>query len=355
MSLSLRKPRLIWQLAPATLLPLLAMVLVGLVLLSLRMGPVELSTAEVLKGLWNAVSGQDIHSQADWVVRELRLPRTLLAVLVGAGLAAAGAVTQGVFRNPLADPGLIGVTGGAALAAVAVIVLQGSYLAFWVNWTGPFALPLAAFAGGLAVTVIIYRLGTRNGQTQVAILLLAGVAINVLAGALTGILTYAADDQELRSMTFWSMGSLAYGRWPEIAALAVCIGLPLLLLPFFSRLLNALLLGEAVATHLGFAVQKGKLLLIAAAALMVGAAVAVTGVIGFVGLIVPHLIRLAYGPDHRLLLPASILLGACLLVLADMIARSLLAPADLPIGLVMAVIGGPVFLALLLQQVKHQQ
>ena len=344
-------PRL--RLPALALIPVLVAVLLVLTLWSLQTGPVELNAGQVLQALWRAVTLQEIQGQDDWIVRELRLPRTVLAILVGAGLAAAGAVTQGVFRNPLADPGLIGVSSGAALAAVAVIVLQHSWLGFWVNWLGPFALPLAAFAGGLLVTALIYRLGTRNGQTQVAMLLLAGVAINVLAGALTGILTYMADDQALRSMTFWSMGSLAHGRWPEIAILALCVLLPLMLLPRFARLLNALLLGEGVATHLGFAVQRGKVLLITAAALMVGAGVAVAGMIGFIGLVVPHLIRLLIGPDHRLLLPASALLGASLLLLADMIARTWLAPADLPVGLVMAVIGGPVFLSLLLQQVRQ--
>lgn len=345
-------PRL-WLPALA-LLPALVVLLLVLTLWSLQTGPVELGAGQVLQSLWHVVTLQEIQGQEDWIVRELRLPRTLLAILVGAGLAAAGAVTQGVFRNPLADPGLIGVSSGAALAAVAVIVLQNSWLGFWVNWLGHFALPLAAFAGGLLVTALIYRLGTRNGQTQVAMLLLAGVAINVLAGALTGILTYMADDQALRSMTFWSMGSLAHGRWPEIAILALCVLLPLLLLPRFARLLNALLLGEGVATHLGFAVQRGKVLLIAAAALMVGAGVAVAGIIGFIGLVVPHLIRLLIGPDHRLLLPGSVLLGAALLVVADTLARTWLAPADLPVGLVMAVIGGPVFLSLLLQQVRQR-
>ena len=336
------------------LLPALSVSLIGLILISLGTGPVPLSLSDILQSLWHLVRFEEIQGQADWVVRELRLPRILFAMLVGAGLAAAGAVTQGIFRNPLADPGLIGVSSGAALAAVAVIVLQGTWLSFWVTWFGPFALPIAAFLGGMVVTVLIYRLGTRNGQTQVAMLLLAGVAINVLTGALTGILTYAADDQALRSMTFWSMGSLANARWSEVMVLCVCIGIPLLLLPRFARVLNALLLGESVAIHLGYAVQRSKFLLIAAAALMVGAGVAFAGMIGFVGLVVPHLIRLLIGPDHRMLLPASVLLGASLLVLADMIARTWMAPADLPIGLVMAVIGGPVFLSLLLQQAQHR-
>ena len=346
-------PRLMYTgLAMLGALLLLALFFVALFFLALSHGPIPLALADVWQSLLNAVTAADINSQGDWVVRELRLPRALMAMVIGAGLAVAGVVTQGIFRNPLADPGLIGVSSGAALAAVAVIVLSNGALAFWVEWTGVFSLPLAAFIGALLVSLIIYRLGTVNGQTQVAMLLLAGVAINVIAGALTGILTYVADDQQLRSMTFWSMGSLAYGRWPEIGALLVCVVLPLLWLPRFSRLLNALLMGEAVASHLGFNVQRGKFLLLAAAALMVGASVAVAGMIGFIGLVVPHLMRLLLGPDHRQLLPASMLCGATLLLLADLIARSWLAPADLPVGLIMAILGGPVFLLLLLQQMK---
>ena len=331
---------------------LVVLLLLGLFITALSSGPIPVAFVQVIQSLMNAISGADIQGQADWVVRELRLPRAVMAILIGAGLAVAGAVTQGIFRNPLADPGLIGVSSGAALAAVAVIVLSNSWLAFWVELTGIFALPIAAFAGAMAVSLMIYRLGTINGQTQIAMLLLAGVAINVITGALTGILTYVADDQQLRSMTFWSMGSLAYGRWAEISALFVCVLLPLLALPKYSRLLNALLMGEAVASHLGFHVQRGKFVLLAAAALMVGAGVAVAGMIGFIGLVVPHLMRLILGPDHRQLLPASMVCGAALLLLADLIARTWLAPADIPVGLVMAIIGGPVFLLLLMQQIK---
>lgn len=337
----------------ALLLLMLAALLPLCLVVALATGPVAISADQVLQSLGLAMTGGDISGQQDWIVRELRLPRALLAMLVGAGLAVAGAITQGVFRNPLADPGLIGVSSGAALAAVAVIVLQSSLLAPYVALTGVFALPLAAFAGGLGVTWLIYRLSTRQGQTQMAMLLLAGVAINVIAGALTGILTYMADDQQLRTMTFWSMGSLAYGKWSEIMVLAFCIFIPLLALPRFAALLNALLMGEAVAGHLGFAVQRGKRWLIVAAALMVGAGVAIAGMIGFIGLVVPHLLRLLMGPDHKALLPGSALLGAALLLLADTIARTWLAPADLPVGLVMAIMGGPVFLSLLLQQARR--
>jgi iron complex transport system permease protein len=333
--------------------------LVGLLIvtfaLALLTGPMSITFGDVVTGIIRTLQGLGVDGSADWVVQELRLPRAILAALVGAGLAVAGAVTQGVFRNPLADPGLIGVASGAALAAVAVIVLSASVLSGWKALTGPFALPIAAFFGGLLVTLVIYRLGTIGGKTQVAILLLAGVAINVLAGAATGVLTYLADDQQLRDMTFWSMGSLAHGRWPEITALCVFILPPLIFMLRSARVLNALLMGEQVAMHLGFNVQSSKRWLLIGAALIVGSSVAVTGMIGFIGLVVPHLLRLVVGADHRQLLPLSALAGASLLLVADTLARTVIAPADLPVGLVMALIGGPVFLTLLLQQTKRWQ
>ncbi len=333
----------------------LVILLIATFFWALLTGPMAIDLHDVFMGLVRSVQGQGIDGSADWVVQELRLPRAILAALVGAGLAVAGAVTQGVFRNPLADPGLIGVASGAALAAVAVIVLSASasVLSGWKALTGPFALPMAAFLGGLLVTLVIYRLGTVGGQTQVAVLLLAGVAINVLAGAATGVLTYLADDQQLRDMTFWSMGSLAHGRWPEITALCVFIIPSMILMLRSARLLNALLMGEQVAAHLGFDVQSSKRWLLIGAALIVGSSVAVTGMIGFIGLVVPHLLRLVVGADHRQLLPLSALAGASLLLVADTLARTVIAPADLPVGLVMALIGGPVFLTLLLQQTKR--
>ncbi len=348
-ALSLRLPQQL-ALSPWWLFWLLLLMLVPALLLALLAGPMPLAASDVLRGVVNVLTLTAPGGSAEWVVQELRLPRALLAMLVGAALAVAGTLTQGVFRNPLADPGLIGVASGAALAAVAVIVLSSTWLSGWVALTGPFALPLAAFAGGLLVTLAIYRLGTRAGQTQVALLLLAGVAVNVLAGAATGVLTYMADDQQLRDLTFWSMGSLAHGRWPEIMALALFTGVPLLLTLRSARVLNALLMGESVAIHLGFNVQRTRRWLLAAAALMVGAAVAGVGIIGFIGLVVPHLLRLLIGADHRYLLPTSALGGALLLLLADTLARTVMAPADMPVGLLMALIGGPVFLLLLMKQ-----
>ncbi|MEE2732551.1 MAG: iron chelate uptake ABC transporter family permease subunit [Pseudomonadota bacterium] len=279
---------------------------------------------------------------------QIRLPRLVMALLVGAALALSGAAIQGLFRNPLADPGLIGVSSGAALGAVSIIVLGDTLFSSWVWLSGRWALPVAAFVASLITTLVIYRISTRSGYTQVATLLLAGIAINAIAGAATGLLTFIADDSELRSITFWSMGSLTQSSWQDVAAMLPFIVIPLLLLPLFAPALNGFLMGETVAEHLGFPIRWVKRCIILLTAMAVGAAVAFSGVIGFLGLVVPHLLRLVIGPDHRLLLPASALCGALLLTVADMFARTVVAPAELPIGLIMAIIGGPFFLALLL-------
>jgi iron complex transport system permease protein len=336
-------------------LTLLALVLLMLVvaLLSVALGPVTIPPGEVLRviGARLGLPVGEITPQHVAVIETIRLPRTLLGLLVGAALAVAGAAMQGLFRNPLADPGLIGVSAGSALAAVGVIVLgsQGG-LAFLTMSLGPFTLPLAAFGGGLITTLIVYRLASREGHTSVTTLLLAGIAINALCGAGTGLLTYLADDQQLRNLTFWSMGSLGGATWSQVGTVSLLIALPLLALPLLARTLNALLLGEAEAGHLGIAVQRMQRIIVALAALAVGAAVAVSGLIGFVGLVVPHLLRLALGPDHRFLLPGAALLGGSLLLLADLLARTLVTPAELPIGILTALLGGPFFLALLMRR-----
>lgn len=280
---------------------------------------------------------------------EFRLPRLVLALMVGAALAISGAAIQGLFRNPLADPGLVGVSSGAAFGAVLIIVLGDTLLSDFNFIAGRWALPIAAFAFGLITTLIIYRIATRGGYTQVSTLLLAGIAMNAIAGAGTGLLTYIADDTQLRSLTFWSMGSLAKASWQDIQIIAPFIIIPICLLPLMSNALNGFLMGESVASHLGFSVRWTKRAIILLTSLAVGAAVSMTGVIGFLGLVIPHLLRQLFGPDHRMLLPASALCGALFLTLADMLARTIVAPAELPIGLIMALIGGPFFLSLLLR------
>ena len=270
--------------------------------------------------------------------------------MVGAGLAVSGALMQGLFRNPLADPALVGVSAGAGLAAAAVIVLgDGLVRALGLPGPLPYAvLPAAAFLGGLAATLGLYRVATRSGRTSVATMLLAGIAFGALSGAMTGLLVYASDDRQLRDLTFWSLGSLGGASWAKVAATAPAILPVLAAVPFLGRGLNALVLGEAEAFHLGIPVERLKRTAILLVAVAVGASVAAAGVIGFVGLVVPHALRLAIGPEHRRLLPASALLGGALLVLADVAARLAVAPAELPIGIVTALVGAPVFLWLLL-------
>ncbi|MFD1910809.1 FecCD family ABC transporter permease [Halodurantibacterium flavum] len=284
------------------------------------------------------------------ILWEIRLPRMLTGMLVGASLAVGGAVMQGLFRNPLADPGLVGVGAGAGLGAVTAIVLGGLAPAWIATALGWYMVPVAAFLGGWISTLVLYRVSTRRGRTSVATMLLAGIALGALSGAVTGVLVYVADDRQLRDLTFWGLGSLGGASWPKIAAAGPVMGLALLAAPFLARGLNGLALGEAAAHHIGLPVQRVKSVAILTVAAATGAAVAVSGGIGFIGIVVPHLLRLGTGPDHRYLLVNAGLLGAILLLLADLAARSVIAPAELPIGIVTAAIGAPVFLWILLRR-----
>ncbi|XZG69375.1 FecCD family ABC transporter permease [Chitinibacteraceae bacterium HSL-7] len=324
---------------PLQVLGLLAALLVLLALLSLCSGAVAIPLDALPALLTNRMPADDADAQL-WrsVLVEVRLPRVLFGILAGVVLALAGALAQALFRNPLAEPGLVGITAGGALGAVAAIVLLGG---------GLMLVAPMAFAGSLAALAAAYHLGRRH--ESVAGLLLAGIAVNALCASLIGLLTYLADDTQLRTLTFWGMGSLASGGWPELAVL----GPWLLLLSLFAlrywRALNALLLGERAANHLGFPVKALRRKLIVLMALMVGPLVAATGGIGFVGLIAPHLVRMALGADHKLLLPAAALTGACALVAADWLARVVVMPAELPIGIVTGLVGGPFFIYLLLK------
>lgn len=336
---------------PRPLLIALGLLLALALWLSLALGPVSLPLADTLLAglrLLGLPLGGEGLQQAELILAQIRLPRSLLGLAVGAVLALSGVAMQGLFRNPLADPGLVGVSGGAALGA-AIAIVGGSYLGGLPPALAPYLLSFCAFAGGLAVTALVYRFGRRDGQTHVATMLLAGVALTAMAGAGVGLFTYLADDAGLRSLTFWNLGSLngaSYARlWP---LLLVTLGVAAWL-PRRAAALNALLLGESEARHLGFDVERVKLELVLCTALGVGAAVAAAGLIGFIGLVVPHLMRLLVGPDHRVLLPASLLAGASLLLLADLVARLLLAPAELPIGIVTALLGAPFFLYLLVR------
>lgn len=338
-------------LQPRTLFITLSLACLLAIWLSLALGPVSLPLIDTLRAglrlLGLPVAGDNLQ-QAELILGQIRVPRTLLGLAVGAVLALSGVAMQGLFRNPLADPGLVGVSSGAALGA-AIAIIAGASLGGMPPVLEPYVLSIFAFSGGLAVTGIVYRLGRREGQTSVGVMLLAGVAMTALAGSIIGLFTYLADDAALRTLTFWNLGTLngaSYARlWP---LLLVCV-LVILWLPRRAKALNALLLGESEARHLGIEVERLKRELVLCIALGVGAAVAAAGLIGFVGLIVPHLVRLIAGPDHRVVLPASALAGATLLLFADVFARLVLAPAELPIGIVTAFIGAPFFLFLLVR------
>ncbi len=289
------------------------------------------------------VPGSDQAMQATALI-ELRLPRVLLAVLIGAVLAQSGAVTQALFRNPLAEPGLIGVSAGAALAAAIVYTRLGGLAA----WHG-LLLPVAAFAGGLTAALVVLRLSQRDGVTRMTTMLLAGTAINAFVAALVGLLATSANDPGLRGFTLWMYGNLGRAGWNEIAVVGPVLLMLLIWLPREARSLDALLLGDAEAMHLGVPVECLKRRILFAVVLATAAAVSLAGVIGFIGLIVPHALRLIAGPGHRLLLPASALAGAALLTLADTAARTVAAPAEWPVGALTSAIGAPFFLFLLLR------
>jgi iron complex transport system permease protein len=257
---------------------------------------------------------------------------------------------QGLFRNPLADPALVGVSSGGALAAAAAIVFTDSQIGQSFRFMQHQLLPIAAFAGSLVTTVILYSIASRSGRTSIAIFLLAGIAIAAIANAGIGLLVFIADDRQLRDITFWLLGSLSGATWPKLATLAPVLGLALIACVSIARGLDVLVLGEAEAFHSGVDVERLKRISIVLVSAMTGVAVSVCGVVGFVGIVVPHLLRLVIGPAHRLLLPASMLLGAVLLVGADTLARTIVAPAEMPIGILTAAIGAPFFLGMLLRQ-----
>lgn len=312
--------------------------------LGLSTGAIHIPISELWKILTDPGGRASTYASVIW---DLRAPRVLLALLVGAALAIAGAAMQGLFRNPLADPGLVGVSSGAALAAVAAIVFASS-ITLDQNLM-PLVTPAASFAGGLLAAWLAARLASAGGQTRTATLLLAGLAINAIAGAGIGLLTQISGDAALREVTFWLFGSLAKAGWAELSIGAPLLLIILVLLPREARALDALLLGEAEAEHLGIDVEALKRRVTTLVVLAVAVSVALAGVIGFIGLVVPHLLRLVLGPEHRGLLPSAALGGAALLASADLAARSWLAPAELPVGILTALIGGPFFLGLLIQ------
>jgi len=313
-------------------------------------GPLQISLGEA----WVSLSGSgDASSVKAGVLLNIRVPRVLLGLSAGACLGIAGATMQGFFRNPLADPGLIGVSAGGALAAVAVIVLGGTTLAVLPQALDSLLLPAAAFLGSLIIVLLIYRLASQDGRVIVATMLLAGVAANALASSGIGYFTFLADDAQLRDLTFWTLGSLGGATWARILPACALMVISVLALLRLERPLNSLLLGEADAETLGTDVEKLKRQAALFTALGVGAATAVCGIVSFIGLVVPHLVRLVTGPDHRFVLPGSALLGGTLVLSADLVARMVVLPAELPLGVVTAAVGAPFFFWLLLRDKKR--
>ncbi|PJJ97224.1 ABC transporter permease [Lysobacteraceae bacterium NML91-0213] len=326
--------------------PVALFALLGGILLSFGVGPLKVAPADVLQAIGvqlGLVAPGELSTRDISVVWNLRIPRALLGAMVGASLALAGASLQGLFGNPLADPGIVGVTQGASLGAVSAIVLGASALGYWT-------IPVAAFLGGALATTLIYLLARPGRGEGTATLLLVGIAIGAACSAAIGLLTYVADSAELQSLVFWQMGSLARVGWNDVAAAAPVFAVGVAALLTMATPLDMLALGERQARHIGLDVRSARLRLITFSALLVGAAVAFAGSIGFVGLVVPHVVRLIVGPGHRLLLPLSALLGALLVVLADTAARTLDPPSEIPLGLFTAAIGAPFFLWLVLRR-----
>ena len=327
----------------------------GLIILTfivaVGLGAVDISAPQVvhliIKQLGLGIAEEYDDSLRESVLMQIRLPRVCLGLLVGGGLGIAGALMQGVFRNPLADPGLIGVSSGAALAASLYIVLGDQLGVYLGEWADMVATPICAFSGALGVTYLVWRMGSIGNRVSVSRLLLAGIAINSLAGAVIGSLTLVATDSELRDLTFWSLGSLNGATWETVLTAAIGIMPVMFFAPGLARSLDAWLLGEAEAGHLGVNVVRLKRVAVCTTALAVGSAVAVSGIIGFIGLVIPHLIRLTLGPGHRFLLPGSALLGALVLMASDILARTVIIPIEVPIGIVTALGGAPFFLLLL--------
>ena len=304
-------------------------------------------TWQALLHWWAGGTGEASVEQQ--VFATIRLPRLVMGLAAGAGLGLAGALMQGLFRNPLADPGLIGVSSGAALAAAALIVMGALWFPSVPRSLGSWPLMLSAFVGGLVTTGLIYGLAQWGGGTRIGVMLLAGVAINALAMAGLGLLSFLSTDEQLRNLQLWLMGSLGSTRWPVALAACVVVAIAMALAMRLAQPLNAIALGEAQATLMGVSVERSKRLAVIVAALVVGCITAACGMIGFIGLVAPHWVRLIAGPDHRVVLPASALLGAAMVVFADAFARTVVAPAELPLGVLTALVGVPLFLAMLRQ------
>jgi len=327
-------------------IPVLAVALLVAIVISCLMGALSIPLDQFIPSLLGKGAQADSQLQHE-VLWQIRLPRVALAILIGACLATAGVIMQGVFANPLAEPGLVGVSSGAAVGAVAAIVIGATALGAWV-------LPLAAFTGGLLVTAAVYFLARYQGRSEVLTLLLTGIAVNAFAGAVIGLLMSISDDAELRSITFWNLGSLSAATWTAVLTVLPVAILGALVMPGLARPLDLLSLGERNAQFLGLNVHRTRQLAIIVTALLTAAAVAVAGIIAFVGLVIPHAMRLVVGPSHLRLLISSGLAGSLLIVVADLISRTIAAPREIPLGVITGLIGAPAFFILLRREHRRR-
>jgi len=319
----------------------LVVALVVVCLVAASVGQFRIPLDEVLGSVLHrlgidGVLPQPSAPRADAALWEVRFPRVVLGVLVGMALGTAGALMQGVFGNPLAEPSVIGVSAGAAVGAFLMIVLGITLLGTWT-------VPVAAFVGGFLTTLLVYGLARSGGRTEVVTLVLVGIAVNAFAGAAIGLLTFMAENDALRALAFWNLGSLSRATWDAVVAVTPFVVVGLVVALWYAPRLDLLSLGERAARHLGVDVERLRLVLITVIAALVGAGVAFTGVIAFVGLVIPHLVRIVTGPGHRVLIPASALGGAIVVVVADLIARTAIENQELPLGVLTALVGGPFF------------
>ncbi|RLV08450.1 heme ABC transporter permease [Streptomyces griseocarneus] len=327
----------------------MAVALLALCLLSAGTGAYDIPLGDVLGSVLHRIGlgGAALDRVGESVLWNVRLPRVVLALLVGASLGCAGALMQGVFGNPLAEPGVIGISAGAAVGAV-------SSIAFGLSFLGTWTVSAGAFAGGLLTVLMVYALSRTGGRTEVVTLILTGLAVNAFAGALIGLCVFFADNAQLTQITFWQLGSLSQATWPKVLAVLPCALVGLTTAPLYSRKLDLLALGERPTRHLGVDVERLRLTLVLVVALLTAAAVAVAGIITFVGLLVPHLLRMAAGPGHRFLVPGSALGGGLVIVAADLAARTAAQPAELPLGVLTALFGSPFFFWLLRRTRRKQ-
>jgi iron complex transport system permease protein len=328
-------------------IPILSALLVAVMIAAIAFGAVGILPSQMLSSIIHFFKGQQPANIYEGVFIQLRLPRVLLCAIVGAILSVSGVLMQGLFRNPIVEPGLVGTSAGAAFGASIVFVMAGNMSTSFKSFTGPLLVPLFAFAGGLLATYAVYTLAKNEKRVSILSILLIGIAINAVGLSGTGFMSYIARDPQARSITFWNLGTFSGASWMQVFIVGAVALVIFIIALRYSKQLNALLLGEEEANYLGVDTNKLKRRIMLLNTAMVSVATAFIGVISFMGLIVPHVLRLLIGSDNKKLLPASMLLGATLMTLADFGARMLLAPAEIPIGIITSLVGAPIFIVLL--------